>query len=408
MKLIFILAAVLNGIYRTVLNILNYKSAKNPIPENVSDVYDAENYKKWKSYNAENFRLYAISTLVSLAITISLLATDVYALFAALWPSNISAQIFSVILLESVMRTIVDTVFSYIGTMKIEEKYGFNRSSKKTFVIDKIRGFIVELLISCGMVYALAFIHRSMGDMMIVLFAAVIFVIAMLISFLYPFFSRIGNKFTPLEDGELKDSLTKLLTKYGYKVRAIEVMDASRRTTKLDAYFTSFGKMKTIVLYDNLVNSMTTDEICAVFAHELGHGLHRDVLKNQMLNIIHILIISVTVWFAVRTPEFHHAFGFSEVNYGFAYILLSIALGVIEPLTGIVLNALSRKAEYRADKQAVKEGYGRAMVTSLKKLAKENFANLSPSPFVVFMEYSHPPCNKRIEAVEKACEKYNR
>jgi len=193
-----------------------------------------------------------------------------------------------------------------------------------------------------------------------------------------------------------------LLTKHGYQVKAIEVMDASRRTTKLNAYFTGFGKMKTIVLYDNLVNAMSTEEICAVFAHELGHGLHKDVLKQQILNLGNLLLMAVVVWLAVRYPQLHTAFGFAEVNYGFGYILLGFGLGIVQPLTGLVTNAYSRMAEYRADRQAVKEGYGPAMVTALKKLAKENFSHLSPSPLFVVLEYSHPPLHRRIEEVEKA------
>jgi STE24 endopeptidase len=178
-------------------------------------------------------------------------------------------------------------------------------------------------------------------------------------------------------------------------------MDASRRTTKLNAYFTGFGKMKTIVLYDNLVNQMSPDEICAVFAHELGHGLNKDVLKQQIMNMGNLLLMGCVVWLAVRDPQIHAAFGFETVNYGFAYILLSVGLGLVQPLYGLLMSAYSRFAEYRADRQAVKEGYGDALVTGLKKLAKENFADLAPSPLLVALEYSHPPLSARIEAIEK-------
>jgi len=193
-----------------------------------------------------------------------------------------------------------------------------------------------------------------------------------------------------------------LLTKHGYKVKAIEVMDASRRTTKLNAYFTGFGKMKTIVLYDNLVNALTTDEICAVFAHELGHGLHKDVLKRQIMNFGNLVLMAVLAWGAVSVPQFYTAFGFDGVNYGFAFLLIGIALSTVQPLTGILMNAHSRRAEFRADKQAVKEGYGESLVTGLKLLAKENFAHLSPAPLLVVLEYSHPPLAKRIEKIGEA------
>ena len=401
MKLFVIIAVIISGLYHLVLSILQYRSANNPTPENLADVYDTETYSRWKSYSAESTGLSILSGLVGCAVSVLMLVTDVYSAFASIFGAGWFWQLFSVILLESVVGTVVGALFSYIGTMKIEEKYGFNRSTMKTFVIDKIRGFIIEMLLSVGIVVLLRAVHVWLGNWMILLFAVAIFLVTLVISFLYPILSRIGNKFTPLEDGELKDRLLELLTKHGYTVKAIEVMDASRRTTKLNAYFTGFGKMKTIVLYDNLINAMTTDEICSVFAHELGHGLHRDVLKGQIMNFGNLLIMSLIVWGAVSVPALYTAFGFGEVNYGFAYILLSAGLGLVQPLTSLVMNARSRKAEYRADEQAVKEGYGEAMVSALKKLARENFAHLAPSRINVVLEYSHPPLGERIAAIEK-------
>lgn len=401
MKLFVIIAVIISGLYQLVLSILQYRSANNPTPENLADVYDAQTYTRWKRYSAEHSGLSILSGIVGCAVSVLMLATNVYSSFASIFGAGWFWQLFSVILLESVVGTVVGALFSYIGTMKIEEKYGFNRSTMKTFVIDKIRGFIIEMLLSVGIVVLLRAVHVWLGNWMILLFAVAIFLVTLVISFLYPILSRIGNKFTPLEDGELKDKLLELLTKHGYTVKAIEVMDASRRTTKLNAYFTGFGKMKTIVLYDNLINAMTTDEICSVFAHELGHGLNRDVLKGQIMNFGNLLVMSLIVWGAVSVPALYTAFGFGEVNYGFAYILLSAGLGLVQPLTSLVMNARSRKAEYRADEQAVKEGYGEAMVSALKKLARENFAHLSPSKINVVLEYSHPPLGERIAAIAK-------
>ena len=401
-KLIVLLLVVLSSVYRMILNIVQYRSANNPTPANVADVYDAETYKKWKAYSAENCRLSMISTAVSCIVTLCVLASNAYSAFASLFPEGIRWQFFAVVLLETVIDIGVGSIFGYVNTMVVEQKYGFNRSTLKTFVIDQLRSFAIELVLSLALVWILSALHMSMGDWMIVLFAGAVFVISLVISFLYPFISRMGNKFVPLEDGELKDRLMALLTSHGYKVKAIEVMDASRRTTKLNAYFTGFGKMKTIVLYDNLVNAMSTDEICAVFAHELGHGLNKDVLKQQIMNIGNLLLMAVVVWFAVRESSLHTAFGFANVNYGFGFILLSVGLGILQPITGMAMNAYSRFAEYRADRQAVKEGHGAAMITALKKLAKENFAHLSPSRVYVVLEYSHPPLASRIEEVEKA------
>ena len=405
MKLAILLIVILSGIYKLLLDVVRYRSASNPTPDNLSDVYDAETYEKWKKYSAECSRLDIVSDTVSFAVSFALLAFNAYSAFASLFSSDVIVQLISVLLLETAVGAAVSTVFSYVSTMKIEEKYGFNRTTTKTFIFDRIRSFLLDAALSLALVCLLFALHSLIGDLMVILFACVIFVFTIIISFLYPILSRVGNKFTPLEDGELKDKLMELLTKHGYSVKAIEVMDASRRTTKLNAYFTGFGKLKTIVLYDNLLNAMTPDEITAVFAHELGHGLNKDVLKSQILNFANLFIMSVIVWLTVREPAFHTAFGFAEVNYGFAYILLGAILGIVQPITMILMNARSRKAEYRADRQAVKEGYGEPMISALKKLARENFAHLSPSPINVLMEYSHPPLGERIAAVEEEMKK---
>ena len=400
MKLLFLLLLALGFVYRLALNIVQYRSAGNPIPENVADVYDAETYSKWRRYSAEHCRLNILSTVLSFVVSFVLLITNAYAAFAGLFGDHIFLQLLMVVLLESLVDILVSVPIRYYETMVIEEKYGFNRSTRKTFVTDQIRNFLIGLCLSLLLAWLLAVLHTALGDWMILLFAVVVFGFTLVISFLYPYLSRIGNKFVPLEEGELKDSLMHLLTKHGYQVKAIEVMDASRRTTKLNAYFTGFGKLKTIVLYDNLVNAMTPDEICAVFAHELGHGLHKDVLKQQIMNFGNLLLMAVVIWLTVRDPQLHEAFGFLDVNYGFAYILAGIGLGLTQPLSSMVMNAYSRFAEFRADRQAVREGYGDAMVTALKKLAKENFAHLAPSPIFVLLEYSHPPLSQRIAKVE--------
>lgn len=396
MKLLVLTILTLSFLYRLALNIVQFRSCGNPIPENVADVYDAETYGTWRRYSAEHSGVRMVSCIASYVISLVLLWANGYAAFAALFGSGPVAQLLAVVLLETLVDAAMSLVSGYYENMVIEEKYGFNRSSLKTFLTDQLRNLLLEFALSFVLAWLLFKLHASLGDWMILLFALVVFCITLIISFLYPIFSRLGNTFVPLEDGELKNSLESLLTRNGYQVKAIEVMDASRRTTKLNAYFTGFGKMKTIVLYDNLVNAMTPEEICAVFSHELGHGLHRDVLKMQIMNFGNLLLMAAVVWLAVRDPRLYSAFGFGKVNYGFASVLAGIGLALTQPLTGMMMNAYSRHAEYRADRQAVQEGYGDAMVSALKKLAKENFAHLAPSRINVALEYSHPPLSQRI------------
>lgn len=402
-KVIVLTVFTIVSAYQMVLHFIQYRSAGNPTPENVKDVYDQETYRKWKKYSGEKCRLQIFSTLISWAVTFALLLCNAHAAVAALLPQGVYGQLMAVLLFEALVSTAFGAITGYVDQMVIEQKYGFNRSTIKTFVLDQLRSFIIEAVLSIVIVCLLAALHRALGDWMILLFAAAVSCIVLAISFLYPILSRWGNKFVPLEEGELKEKLKALLTSHGYHVKAIEVMDASRRTTKSNAYFTGFGRMKTIVLYDNLVNSMTADEICAVFAHELGHGLHKDVLKQQLMNMGNMLIMALMAYLAVRDVSVHQAFGFAAVNYGFAYILLGTTLlALTQPLTSMLMYAYSRHAEYRADKQAVLEGYGDALVSALKKLARENFSHLAPSPLLVVLEYSHPPLSERVAAIERS------
>lgn len=403
-KLLVVLFAVFENGCRLLLYYVHRKSASNPIPANVADVYDAETYTRWRKYHRERYAFSMVGAIIKLVLTLVLLLTDAYAAVAGFFPAGDFMQLLAVVLTNTVAYTVVDVVLNYFDVMVIEQKYGFNRTKHKTFVIDQCLSLLLEIIMNTGFAWIIMLLHQSVGDWMIVLFAVIAFCITLLITFLYPFISRIGNKFVPLEDGELKDKLTALLNKHNYTVRAIEVMDASRRTTKLNAYFTGFGKMKTIVLYDNIINSMTADEIVAVFAHELGHGLYKDVLKGHFLNLGSMLLVGAAVWLSVKFVGVYTAFGFSSINYGFSVIVSTSAMSIIMPLCGILTNARSRKAEYRADRQAVKEGYGEALISALKKLGKENFSHLAPDKLLVVIAYTHPPLSERVKAIEQAME----
>ncbi|MBO4367344.1 MAG: M48 family metallopeptidase [Clostridia bacterium] len=402
MKLLIIGLFTAAFLYRIFLTLLERRSFSNPIPENVKDVYDAETYEKWRGYKKEKLRTSLYAAAVGYIADMLLLIFNVYAWAASLFAGNVYNELFAVTLLSAIAGLITDIGFSWYDDMVTEQKYGFNRTDQKTFIADQAKSFLISLGLMTGLTCALAGIHIAMGDGMLLLFTAVLFLFGLLFSFLYPVFSRIFNKFTDLEDGELRGRLTSLLEKNGYKVRAIRVMDASRRSTKSNAYFTGFGKMKTIVLYDTLLDTMDADEICAVFAHEMGHGLHKDTLKNQLLSLISMFLLAFLLWVCLRTPKIYTAFGFSGVNYGFAVIVaVSVGMGLVSPLWGLLTSWHSRRAEYRADAQAVKEGYGPALVSALRKLTRGNFGDLSPSPLLVKLTYSHPPLSQRIAAIEK-------
>ena len=400
-KIIALSLISLAFIFDFFLLILSYKSRNNPIPQELDDVYDKETYNKWKKYAAENIVLDMVQSLISFIVTFVLIITDVFAFIARDITDHYLAAIV-VLAVNIAISTVVGFVFKYVGVMKIEEKYGFNKSTLKTLIVDEIKELIISAIIVIGLTCLFISLYESMHDYILLLFSGILFVLIMIIMFISPLLSKIFNKFTSLPDGELRDKLIAMLEKHGYHVRDIKVMDASRRTTKSNAYFTGFGKSKTIVLFDNLLKVMDDDEIIAIFAHEMVHGLHKDTLKNTFTSLLSIVIIVILAWLLVRFPSIYSDFGFYDVNYGFGVILLlECLMPVVSIILGLLSSIRSRKAEYRADEQAFKEGYADQLITALKKLTRENFGNLNPHPLVVLLQYSHPTLLQRYRHIKE-------
>ena len=403
-KLICLILMGLILCYDLFVRYLSYKSKDNPIPDNVKDLYDGETYAKWSAYHKETCQVAIFATFFNDCVYIALIAFNVMPLVAV--GGNPYFGMMSVLGVFVLIDTVLGGIFNYIFDMKIDEKYGFNKMTLKTFFADQIKSFLITLVLLFALMSLFILIYEALGDWILLLFSGVMVAFLFAVMFLAPIFSKLFNKFTPLEEGELRTKLTALLEKYGYHVKEIQVMDASKRSTKANAYFSGLGKTKTIVLYDTLIAAMTPDEIVAVFAHELGHGLHKDTQKNSVIGIAQKLLIVVLAWATVRTEAIYPAFGFAGRNYGFALLLVMLVESqIVMPLFSILAGAVSRRAEYRADAQAVQEGYGEALISGLKKLSKENLADLAPSKWEVLLTYDHPPLSQRIAAIEKEMKK---
>ena len=388
-------------VFETFIHFLDTKV--RPVPENVKDIYDEEDYKKWQEYDKECKRLSLQQHLMSYIASFLLIGLDGYALIVKLLgATNVYVSAIVVLLADTVISTILTAPMAYVRNMGIEQKYGFNKMTVKTFFADLVKEFVISTVLLCGLICIMAAVHMALGSWVVIVLAGVILVFVTAMTFLQPVFTRIFNKLTPLEEGSLRTRLTELLEKNNCSVRQISVTDGSKRSTKANAYFGGFGKMKTIVLYDTLLEQMTEDEIVAIFAHEMGHNKHKDTLKLLGLNIINILLIAFSLWAVVSIPEIYTDFGFDGINYGFAFVLAgSVCLSFISPFLGLFTSALSRKFEYAADKFAVDNGCGPELISGLKKLVKNSFGTLSPHPVVVALTYSHPPISQRLAAMEK-------
>lgn len=212
---------------------------------------------------------------------------------------------------------------------------------------------------------------------------------------------RIFNKFDPLEEGELKDKLLALCDKYGIRVRKIVVKDASRRTTTSNAFCTGIGNRKTISLDDNLINSYSTDEITAVFAHEFAHAKYRHTIKSLPFSLLSIVVLFTSLAIVLNITDIYTAFGFEDVNFYFATLISGVIIWPLSEVMDIIGNHLSRKHEYQADAIAAKEGYGPDLISALKRLNKESLSGINPHPAMVVLSYSHPTLSQRIDAIEK-------
>lgn len=392
-------------VFEFLISVLNYRYKNQPIPENVQGLYDKDKYHKWLEYSMANFKFGIISNTISTAVMLLLLSLGAFGFFEELSIEVTSSgllQTLFFLLMYYVISFIMALPLSYYRVFKIEESFGFNKMTKKLFVIDKIKSFILTVVFGGGIISLLFVIFKAFTNIWIfILIAYVVIFAVMLLLFLFNgVFVRLFNKLTLLEEGSLKEKIDALAVSLGFEVKRIYVMDGSRRSTKLNAFFSGLGKTKEVVLFDTLIEKSTEDQILAVLAHELGHATHKDTLKGLIQQLFVIGLYVLVLGFILTTADLHTAFYLSNVHFGFSIILMSILLSPVNTLLGLYTNYVSRIHEYKADAFAAKHTSKEAMISALKLLVVENFANLTPHPLYVKLYYSHPPISSRIASVE--------
>lgn len=411
-KIILLISFILENVFEFFLTYLNDKNVKVPLPENVKDVYDEAKYNKWINYRNACKKVTTASTLVTAALTLILLVFNLYAKVFYLFDFNLPLQfgIFDFnkyiqyivfIVVFSIITLPISIPFEYYQNFKVEEEYGFNKSTKKTFWIDQIKSFIIDIILSILLFFLVMILFELLGNWGILITCVAIIAFNLIIACFSLRILKIFNKFTPLEDGDLRSSLLTLCDKYNVQVKDIYVMDASKRTTRANAFCTGLTKKKTISLDDNLVNNYSTEEIVAVFAHEFGHAKHKHTVKTIWFGFFRIIILILSLGVILNIPAICIAFGFNEVNYFFAFTVLTMISWPVSKIFDLISNKISRTFEYQADAFAAKEGYGDALISALKKLSRDSLTNLNPHPFVVALEHSHPTLSQRIDAIAK-------
>lgn len=375
---------------------------KHALPESVRDIYDEKEYQRWKQYSAEKKKLRLVSGLINLAVLLGMFLFDGFAALSRLLPAGEYANALTLMAVWMVITELLDLPFSYYNQMKIEEKYGFNRSSKKTFFLDALKNYVISTGLFCGLIAVAIACHKAFGSAFFLVVYAALAVFMLAVNTFSLTFMKIFNKFDPLPEGTLRDRLTAMFTQNGYQLKNIWVMNASKRTTKANAFCAGLGKYKEIALYDNLVNDFDEDEIIAVFAHELTHFKHNDTRHLAALNLLQFLPVVLLLLWVATDPACMTQMGFDSLNFGMVFIVLFQAvLFPVMTLIQIPMSAFSRMQERRADGYPATVGLGDALIRALKKLARLNFANLNPHPLNVKLSYDHPPIAERIRLIRQ-------
>lgn len=394
---------VVDFIFERFLQYLNYTRWSEILPEEVKGIYDEEKYRRQQAYLKVNSRFSMISSSFSFTLMLLMILLAGFAwvnhiaLSVSLQPICTALVFFGILMLASDLLT---TPFSVYDTFVIEEKFGFNKTTPKTFIIDKIKGWLLGAIIGGGLLALIIYIYELTTSNFWIFAWGIITVFSV---FMVLFYSNLivplFNKQTPLAEGELKTSIEQFSDKVGFKLDNIYVIDGSKRSTKANAYFTGLGAKKRIVLYDTLINDLTTNELVAVLAHEIGHYKKNHVIWGLLLGIVQTGIVLFIFSLFVGNPALSAALGVEQPSFHIGLIAFGILYSPISMITGLGMNLFSRKNEYQADAFAAKYFDAGELASALKKLSVKNLSNLRPHPFYVFFHYSHPTLLQRLKAL---------
>ena len=398
---ILIAITVVSFLFDQWLDYLNDKRKSPKLPESAKGIYDEERYAKWLAYYKANGRVGALSSAVSIVISLAILVFGLFGKLDIFLRGYVDHQIGLALIYFGVLglgSSIISLPFSIYSTFVIEEKFGFNKTTVKTFILDMIKGAALSLLIGVPLAAIIIWFYYELGDWF---WLTAWFLVSGFSVFMAMFgadlIMPIFNKFTPLEDGELRSSIEAYCSEVDFPLTNLFVMDGSKRSGKSNAFFTGLGPKKKIVLYDTLIEQMTTQEIVAVLAHEIGHYKHKHTRQSLILSVLQTGVTLFLLGLFLREEMFSQALGAEVGSFHVGIIAFGIIFSPLSTLIGIGMNVLSRKNEFEADAYANDTYSGAALASGLKKLTAENLSNLNPHPYLVFVSYSHPPVLKRLE-----------
>jgi len=385
------------------LAFLNIRESGKELPAILKDIYDPEKYAKQQSYFQTNSRFSILTSSFSFLITLAMIVSGGFSWVDQFLQQYVQNPILTPVLFFGIIvfaNDIIGIPFEWYDTFVIEERFGFNKVTPRIFILDKLKGYGMTIILGGGVLAVIVKIYTLTPTYFWLLAWALITGFSL---FMTMFYSQIivplFNKQTPLEAGELRTEIEKFASKANFNLDNIFVIDGSKRSTKANAYFSGLGSKKRIVLYDTLMDKMTTEEIVSVLAHEIGHYKHRHTLISFLVSMPVTLVLFFMLGLILQSDSFAQALGGTKASFHLNALAFSILYSPISLVLDIATNVLSRKFEYQADRYATSQGFGKQLISGLKKLSATSLSNLMPHPLYVFFQYSHPTLYQRMTRI---------
>jgi len=404
--IIIVVTIILDLILNGIADILNLKMLKTELPEAFSDVYDADRYKKSQEYLRVNTRFGWITSIFSIAVILVFWFGRGFPLLDQWVRAFEKGPVVTGLIYMGVLvsfKALISLPFDIYATFVIEERFGFNKTTWKTFILDRVKGLVLSLILGVPLLAGvLAFFEYSGSNAWWICWAVVTFVM-LIIQFIAPrWIMPLFNKFDLIEDGELKNAIMDYAKSIKFSLKNVFVMDGSKRSSKSNAFFAGFGKNRRIVLFDTLIKEHSVSELIAVLAHEMGHYKKKHIFQAMVIGILQMGVMFFLLSLFISYQGLFDAFYMEQKSVYAGMIFFGMLYSPIDFFVGIFMQMFSRKNEYTADRFAVETtGKAKPMIDALKKLSANNLTNLVPHPFYVFLNYSHPPMLERIDAISK-------
>jgi STE24 endopeptidase len=387
-----------------IANVLNLKSLHPELPQEFKDTYDADSYRKSQEYTQVSTRFGFVTSTFGLVLTLVFWFAGGFNYLDQVVLSWNLHPIFTGLVYIGILiigRSILSLPFSMYDTFVIEERFGFNKTTAKTFIADLLKGLILSVILGGPLLAGLLFFFDYAGAQAWLYCWAATTAFSLFVQFIAPtWIMPLFNKFTPLEEGDLRQAITKYAESVNFPLKGLFIMDGSKRSSKSNAFFTGFGKNKRIALFDTLIEKHSIPELVGVLAHEIGHYKKKHILKSLLISIIHMGIVFYLLSIFLTHKGLFDAFYMQNMSIYAGLIFFGMLYAPIEMVLSLLMNIFSRKNEYEADKYAADTTKKpEDLISALKKLSVHNLSNLTPHPIFVFLNYSHPPVLERIRAL---------